>query len=85
MSKKPLKIYAVKVGRIKGIFFAWSDCETQVKGFSGAEHKSFPKSRQGLLDAGLFLFLGVDVDQAVPESKLIKNEEYDSDIEGCPF
>lgn len=35
------KFYAVKVGRNTGIFETWSDCEKQVKGFSGAIYKSF--------------------------------------------
>lgn len=35
------KIYAVKNGRIKGIFFSWTDCEAQVKGFENAKYKSF--------------------------------------------
>lgn len=35
------KFYAVKVGRKPGIYKTWSDCESQVKGFSGALYKSF--------------------------------------------
>lgn len=35
------KVYAVKVGRQTGVFHSWADCEAQVKGFSGAEYKSF--------------------------------------------
>lgn len=35
------KVYAVKVGRIPGIYSTWAECEEQVKGFSGAEYKSF--------------------------------------------
>lgn len=35
------KIYAVRKGRIPGIYEVWSDTEQQVKGFSGAEYRSF--------------------------------------------
>lgn len=35
------KIYAVKTGRKTGIFHSWAECEKQIKGFSGAEYKSF--------------------------------------------
>mgnify|MGYP000878756921 CR=1 FL=1 len=35
------KVYAVKVGRKTGIFNTWAECEAQVKGFSGAQFKSF--------------------------------------------
>jgi ribonuclease HI len=35
------KFYAVAAGRETGVFENWSDCEKQVKGFSGAKFKSF--------------------------------------------
>lgn len=35
------KYYAVKKGRQTGLFNTWEECEKQVKGFSGAEYKSF--------------------------------------------
>ena len=35
------KYYAVKKGHKTGIFTEWSECEKQVKGYSGAEYKSF--------------------------------------------
>lgn len=40
MAKK--KFYAVRVGRKVGVFTTWAECEAQVKGFKGAEYKSFP-------------------------------------------
>ncbi len=39
MAKK--KYYAVKSGKKPGIYQTWSECEEQVKGFSGASYKSF--------------------------------------------
>ncbi|GIO06269.1 hypothetical protein J31TS6_22970 [Brevibacillus reuszeri] len=38
---KNKKVYAVKKGRKTGIFDSWKECEKQIKGFSGAEYKSF--------------------------------------------
>lgn len=35
------KFYAVKSGRKTGVFSTWTECEQQVKGFSGARYKSF--------------------------------------------
>ena len=35
------KYYAVRSGRQKGIFEDWASCEKQVKGYRGAEYKSF--------------------------------------------
>lgn len=35
------KYYAVRKGAKVGIFDNWAECEKQVKGFSGAEYKSF--------------------------------------------
>ena len=35
------KYYAVKVGKIPGIYNTWSECEKMVKGYKGAIYKSF--------------------------------------------
>lgn len=35
------KFYAVRKGREKGIFNTWSECQEKIKGYSGAEYKSF--------------------------------------------
>ncbi|CAB1242551.1 Ribonuclease HI-related protein [Clostridiaceae bacterium BL-3] len=39
MAKK--KFYAVREGKIPGIYSTWSECEEQVKGFPGAKYQSF--------------------------------------------
>ena len=36
------KFYVVWKGRKPGIYTSWLECEAQVKGFAGAEYKSFP-------------------------------------------
>lgn len=35
------KVYAVRKGRVKGIFYSWEDCKSSVEGFAGAEYKGF--------------------------------------------
>lgn len=40
------KFYAVRKGSVIGIFTAWSECESAVKGFSGAQYKSFPTKQE---------------------------------------
>ena len=42
------KYYAVKNGIMKGIYFNWDDCKTQVIGFQNAIYKSFPKLSDAL-------------------------------------
>ena len=35
------KYYAVREGRVRGIYDSWAACERQVKGYGGAIYKSF--------------------------------------------
>lgn len=39
VSKK--KFYAVKVGRVPGIYGTWDECKTQVEGYPNSEYKGF--------------------------------------------
>jgi ATP-dependent DNA helicase PIF1 len=39
--KKMLKYYAVAVGHVTGVYGNWDDVQLQVRGYSGAKHKSF--------------------------------------------
>lgn len=41
-----MSYYAVAKGRKTGLFRTWKDCETQIKGFSGAVYKKFPNEIQ---------------------------------------
>lgn len=36
------KYYAVRMGKIPGVYRTWEECKLQVDGFSGANYKSFP-------------------------------------------
>lgn len=51
MAKK--KYYAVKKGRTTGIFNEWSECEEQIKGFSGAEYCGFSTKKEALVYLGI--------------------------------
>lgn len=35
------KVYAVRKGRVSGIYSTWAECQAQTSGFKGAEFKSF--------------------------------------------
>lgn len=41
-----MKYYAVKKGRKTGLFTTWSECEAEVKGYSGALYKSFSTEKE---------------------------------------
>ncbi|KAG0363090.1 hypothetical protein BGZ54_008350 [Gamsiella multidivaricata] len=65
-SKTPAKgFYAVHVGRTKGIYFSWAECEKQVKGVIGAKFKKFETQK----DAEEFVRTGPKVyTKAAPKS-----------------
>lgn len=42
------KFYAVRVGKTPGIYLTWSQAQEQVKGFSGAEYKSFSTEEEAI-------------------------------------
>ncbi|MDF7638140.1 ribonuclease H family protein [Lactobacillus sp. ESL0791] len=62
-----MKFYAVKKGRIPGIYRSWDAAKKQVDGFSGAEYKSFSK----ITDATAYL----DWDEQTQKKILQKGED----------
>lgn len=40
------KYYAVRKGRVPGIYASWDECKEQTEGFSGADFKSFKSYEQ---------------------------------------
>ena len=50
---KGKKVYAVRKGRVTGIFTSWDDCKAQVDGFAGAEYKSFADPAEAMAYLGL--------------------------------
>ena len=50
---KGKKVYAVKKGRMTGLFMSWDDCKAQVDGFAGAEYKSFADPQDAMAYLGM--------------------------------
>ena len=48
------KYYAVREGRVRGIYDSWAACERQVKGYGGAIYKSFMSNRKRKLYGGRY-------------------------------
>lgn len=46
------KLYAVKVGKIPGIYESWEDCKSNVDGYPGARYKSFNTAGEAALYMG---------------------------------
>lgn len=46
--KQIKKLYAVKNGGIKGVFFSWDTCENLVSGYENAKYKSFKNIREAI-------------------------------------
>lgn len=64
------KYYAVRVGKIPGIYFTWDDCKTMVEGYPGAKYKSFGS----LAEAEAFLE-GVSYSQETQVEMQLTTEE----------
>lgn len=65
------KFYAVRNGRVPGVYMSWADCEKQVKGFGGAIYKSFPTEAEALAfveDSGLSLSDFMSANKSEPKS-----------------
>ena len=69
------KIYAVKSGIKPGIYNNWPECEAQVKGYSGAQFKSFNESET---EAAKEYVYGVTLDSVLDESKDCYYEKSDN-------
>lgn len=60
-----MKYYAVRKGRTPGIFIDWQKCQESVKGFKGAEFKSFTdetSARRYLLDSNQAQTMSENID-----------------------
>lgn len=56
-----MKFYAVKNGRVPGVYRTWDEAKKQVDGFSGAEYKSF----ENITDATDYLDLNKETQQDI--------------------
>jgi ribonuclease HI len=73
-----MKYYGVKSGRKLGIYSTWSECEAQVKGYSGAQYKSFAL----LSDAKSYINDQIDVPnvEIVPEKVTSQTQTCDIEV-----
>lgn len=62
---KQQKYYAVRNGRIPGIYRTWDECKARVDGYSGAEYKSFTTEAEALE------FMGVAPKKEVSDCEVI--------------
>ena len=49
----PSKYYAVRKGKVPGVYHSWSECKAMVDGFPGAVYKSFPTLKEAQTFAGI--------------------------------
>lgn len=72
MSGQPKKVYAVRKGRQAGLFYSWPACQEQIKGYSGAEYKSFitEKEASAYLEGGTALLPAIDMVKPAPDTML---------------
>lgn len=43
------KYYAVRQGKVPGVYGTWEECKAQVHGYSGAVYKSFPTAEEAMM------------------------------------
>jgi hypothetical protein len=88
MKEPKRKYYAVRRGRIPGIYRTWDSCEKQVEGFSGCEFKSF-NTEEGALQYLVAVKTHQkfeDTNDQLRESALPTSREvYDGTYAQCPF
>ena len=72
MSEKPKKVYAVRKGRQAGLFYSWPACQQQIKGYSGAEYKSFITAQEATayLAGGTALLPVINLIEPAPDTML---------------
>lgn len=73
------KFYAVKQGRNKGIYHSWEECQEQIKGYSGAEFKSFKTEDE----ANTYLYGGIPDGLALRKTSKFEGyleKEYANDL-----
>ena len=69
------KFYAVKKGKVTGVFNNWNDCKASVDGFPGAEYKGFATLQEACDYAGV----AVPEETCKASSKAVENESPASD------
>ena len=62
MAKK--KVYAVKKGKVTGLFDTWEKCRAAVHGYPGAEYKGFSTEEEAEI------YLGYAAERTAPDSDM---------------
>ena len=59
------KVYAVKTGKVTGVFYTWEECKASVEGYPGAEYKGFscPEEAKAYLGKAV----QISADEELPE------------------
>lgn len=71
------KYYAIKNGKVNGIYRDWPTAESQVKGFKGAVYKSFKTEKEALEYMNDTIVKNdINVTKNVNDINKIKNEKY---------
>lgn len=63
------KYYAVKIGKVPGIYKSWAECEIQVKGYKGAQYKSFTDEKEAYQYLGKQLPIQSEVKKVTKDKK----------------
>jgi ribonuclease HI len=66
-----IKYYAVKIGHTTGIFDNWPECSESIKGFSGAEYKSFPSREEADAYLGNIDFWGDKIKDDINQGYIV--------------
>lgn len=76
------KFYAVKTGKITGVFLSWEECKASVEGFSGAEYKGFATKGEALEYLGLEEEAPEDPKEQTQKEKTSKEQTLDKSLYG---
>lgn len=66
------KVYAVYKGYVPGIYYTWTDCQAQTRGFSGAVYKGFDSYEE----AQTYLTLQTKAHERVASSNVVRTVVY---------
>jgi len=81
MATKP-KFYAVKAGRVPGIYKTWADCQKQTIGYSGALFKSFSTEQEATDYLTGINSNNAKINNDLQENKHVSEMQYDVYVDG---
>lgn len=73
------KYYAVRVGKVPGIYSTWEECKAQVDGVSGALYKSFPS----LEEAEHYIQKADENDAKITTAVDLSSVDFNAQVESC--